>query len=73
VSEIRTAVDRMDKEMHNVDVQARYQVSDSVELIGEVRNLTSEGKYNYFGPNFSFVRDLSFYGRQFWVGAAVKY
>ena len=73
VSEIRTAVDRMDKEMHNVDVQARYQVSDNVELIGEVRNLTSEGKYNYSGPNFSFVRDLSFYGRQFWVGAAVKY
>lgn len=63
--------DRFDKATNTVDTQARYTLSDRVELIGEVRNLTNENKVNYTGANI--YRDVSFYGRQLWIGATLKY
>ena len=40
-------------------------------LIGEVRNATNEEKINYTGNDI--YRDVSFYGRQFWIGTTFKF
>jgi TonB-dependent receptor len=64
---------RLDKHTNNLDLQARFQLLERVELIGEVRNATDENKVNFFGPEFQYARDVNFYGRQFWIGAAFRY
>jgi TonB-dependent receptor len=66
-----TAAGRFDKATNTLDLQARYTFSDNFELIGEVRNATDENKVNYTSNNI--YRDVSFYGRQFWLGATFSY
>lgn len=73
VSPTNPAADRREKPYNSVDAQARYTVSDRLELIAEVRNLTDENRVNYTGPNQNIGRDVNFFGRQFWLGAAVRY
>ncbi|MDX5394258.1 MAG: TonB-dependent receptor, partial [Caulobacteraceae bacterium] len=63
--------DRIDDATNTVDVQARYALANGVELIAEVRNLTDEIKVNRTGNGV--YRDVSFYGRQFWIGASAKF
>jgi TonB-dependent receptor len=63
--------DRIDKATNTVDTQARWTINDRIELIGEVRNLTNEEKVNYTGARI--YRDVSFYGRQLWLGTTFKF
>jgi iron complex outermembrane recepter protein len=63
---------RLDGETNQLDLQARLDLSNGFELIGEVRNATNEDKINYFGPKLDIVRDYNSYGRQFWIGVAFK-
>jgi len=63
--------DRIDEATNTVDLQARYTLTSGVELIAEVRNVTDEDKVNLTGNGV--YRDVSFYGRQFWVGASAKF
>ena len=65
------ASDRIDEATDTVDMQARYTLSNGVELIAEVRNVTDENKVNTTGDGV--YRDVSFYGRQFWIGASAKF
>jgi iron complex outermembrane recepter protein len=53
-------------------LQARLDLRNGFEIIGEVRNATNEDKINYFGPNLNIVRDYNSYGRQFWIGVAFR-
>jgi len=68
--------ERFDAPTRTLDLQARYSVLENLELIGEVRNFTGENKVNYFNDattGVEYIRDISTYGRQFWIGAAFKY
>ena len=58
--------DRYDAALGTIDLQARYTINDRFELIGEIRNATNQEKINYTGNDI--YRDVSFYGRQFWIG-----
>jgi iron complex outermembrane recepter protein len=66
------AVNRLDAETNQLDLQARLDLRNGFEIIGEVRNATNEDKINYFGPNLNIVRDYNSYGRQFWIGVAFR-
>jgi TonB-dependent receptor len=63
--------DRIDKATNTVDTQARWAINNHIELIGEIRNLTNEAKVNYTGARI--YRDVSFYGRQLWLGTTFKF
>jgi TonB-dependent receptor len=63
---------RQDGESEQLDLQARFDLRNGFEVIGEVRNATDEDKINYFGTNLNIVRDYNSYGRQFWIGVAFR-
>lgn len=65
-TDLTGVTDRYDAALGTLDLQARYTINDRFELIGEVRNATNEEKINYTGNDI--YRDVSFYGRQFWIG-----
>ncbi|OWR18123.1 hypothetical protein CD944_11895 [Brevundimonas diminuta] len=72
------ANDRVLKASHQVDLQARYQLNDRIELIGEVRNLIDDEKITIrnleaAGRNHELATDVSFYGRQLWAGVAMRF
>ncbi|MEZ5938426.1 MAG: TonB-dependent receptor [Hyphomonadaceae bacterium] len=73
VDDVPTSSTRKDKATNNLDLQGRYTLNDNIEFIAEVRNVTDENKVNLTGPDYNIVRDVSFYGRQFWIGAAFRY
>tara|TARA_B100000678_G_scaffold276205_1_gene268810 strand:+ start:4288 stop:6813 length:2526 start_codon:yes stop_codon:yes gene_type:complete len=64
------AADRTVEETNNFDLQTRIRLNQGVEIIGEVRNLTDQESRALSGPNQDITRDISFFGRQFWIGAA---
>ena len=63
--------DRYDEATNTLDIQGRYTLANGVELIAEVRNVTDEDKVNFTGNGV--YRDVSFYGRQFWLGASARF
>jgi iron complex outermembrane recepter protein len=63
--------DRYDGATNTFDFQSRFTLNERVELVGEVRNLSDEFKVNYTGNGL--FRDVSYYGRQFWVGASFNF
>ena len=65
-TDLASITDRYDAALGTIDLQARYTINDRVELIGEIRNATNQEKINYTGNDID--RDVSFYGRQFWIG-----
>ncbi|MFY7977984.1 MAG: TonB-dependent receptor [Brevundimonas sp.] len=70
-TDVTGVTDRYDAAIGTLDLQARYTINDNFELIGEVRNATNEEKINYTGNDI--YRDVSFYGRQFWIGTTFKF
>ena len=64
------SVDRTVAATDNFDFQTRIRLLPGVEIIGEVRNLTNQESRALSGPNQDINRDISFFGRQFWIGAA---
>ena len=53
--------------------QLRYALGERLELIGEVRNLSDERRINFTGAGQDVARDVNQFGRQFWIGAAMKF
>jgi hypothetical protein len=70
-TDLTGTTDRFDAALGTIDLQARYTINDRFEIIGEVRNATNEEKINYTGNDI--YRDVSFYGRQFWLGTTFKF
>jgi TonB-dependent receptor len=70
-TDLTGTTDRYDAALGTIDLQARYTINDRFEIIGEVRNATNEEKINYTGNDI--YRDVSFYGRQFWLGTTFKF
>lgn len=51
-----------------VDMQARFNVTDSITVIGEVQNLTDEGRRELTGPGAQFLQEDAVFGRTWWLG-----
>jgi len=52
-----------------VDMQVRFNLSERFTLIGEVQNLTDQGRRELTGPGARFLQEDAVFGRTFWVGA----
>lgn len=68
-----SAADQVQAASHQLDVQLRLNLTNRMRLTAEVRNLTDEDKRTLTGARRDILRDHSIYGRQFWVGAAIRY
>lgn len=51
-----------------VDLQARFNVTDRFTLIGEVANLTDQGRRELTGPGAQYLQEDAEFGRTFWLG-----
>lgn len=56
-----------------LDLQARYDVTDQISLIGEARNLMKEPLERFTGPGGVLLNDQSRFGRSFFFGITFKY
>lgn len=52
-----------------IDMQARFNVTDQITLIGEVQNLTDQGRRELTGPGARYLQEDALFGRTFWIGA----
>ena len=73
VSATSPASDRTEGDFQQLDAQLRYALGERLELIGEVRNLSDERRINFTGAGQDVARDVNQFGRQFWIGAAMKF
>jgi len=55
-------------EREQVDLQARFNVTDRISIIGEVQNLTDEGRRELTGPGARYLQEDAMFGRTFWFG-----
>jgi TonB-dependent receptor len=51
-----------------VDMQARFNVTDRITVIGEVQNLTDEGRRELTGPGAQYLQEDAVFGRTWWLG-----
>jgi TonB-dependent receptor len=56
------------EERSQVDLQARFNITDRFTLIGEVQNLTDQGRRELTGPGAAFLQEDAEFGRTFWLG-----
>ncbi|RKR03694.1 TonB-dependent receptor [Maricaulis maris] len=56
------------EERSQVDLQARFNLTDRFTLIGEVQNLTDQGRRELTGPDAQYLQEDAEFGRTFWVG-----
>ncbi len=68
ISPTAPLTNRYDQPFDQVDMQTRLSFG-VIQIIGEVRNVTGAHRENFDGFG---TRDQNFFGRQFWLGAAVK-
>lgn len=68
ISPTAPLTNRYDQPFDQVDLQTRLTFG-AIQIIGEVRNATNAHRENFDGFG---TRDQNFFGRQFWLGAAVK-
>lgn len=68
ISPTNPLASRYDQAFDQLDLQVRLTFG-AVQVIGEVRNATDAHRENFDGLG---SRDQNFFGRQFWLGAAVK-
>jgi len=73
VNAANAAADRTEGAFRQFDFQTRYQFSPSIEVVGEVRNLSGERRINFTGPNQNIAADVNEFGRQFWVGTTLSF
>ena len=55
------------------DITARYNVTDNLLVIGEIRNVFDENRFKFTGPGQNLIEDFSEYGKSFFVGASYRY
>lgn len=68
ISPTAPLTNRYDKAFDQIDLQTRLTFG-AFQIIGEVRNAANAHRENFDGLG---SRDQNFFGRQFWLGAAVK-
>ena len=68
ISPTAPLTNRYDQPFDQVDLQTRMTFG-AIQIIGEIRNATDAHRENFDGLG---TRDQNFFGRQFWLGAAVK-
>lgn len=68
INQTNPAGNRYDQPFDQLDLQTRLTFG-AIQIIGEVRNATDAHRENFDGFG---TRDQNFFGRQFWLGAAVK-
>jgi len=56
------------EERSQVDLQARFNITDRFTVIGEVQNLTDQGRRELTGPGAAFLQEDAEFGRTFWIG-----
>ncbi len=56
------------KARSQVDLQARFNLNDRFTVIGEVQNLTDQGRRELTGPGRRFLQEDAEFGRTFWLG-----
>jgi len=61
------------EERSQVDLQARINLNDRFTLIGEVANLTDQGRRELTGPGAVFLQEDAEFGRTFWLGVTAHY
>ncbi len=64
--------DRYETPYEQVDLQARWDVNDRVQLIAEGKNIFDETRVNIQNLDDPLVRDHNYTGRSFWVGISYK-
>lgn len=60
------------KEELIVDYQASYQITDTIQGVFSVNNLTDEPNISYFGEQY-LTGTLQYFGRQFYLGVNAKF
>jgi len=60
-------------ERTQVDMQARFNITPRISVIGEVQNLTDEGRRELTGPGAGFLQEDAEFGRTFWVGVNAEF
>ena len=68
ISQTSPVSNRYDQPFNQLDLQTRLTFG-AIQIIAEVRNATDAHRENFDGLG---TRDQNFFGRQFWLGAAVK-
>jgi outer membrane receptor for ferrienterochelin and colicin len=56
-----------------LDFQARFDITERISLLGEIRNLTDEPLSRYTGPNGVLLNDQSDFRRSFALGLSAKF
>lgn len=64
--------DRYETPYEQVDLQARWDVTDKVQLTVEAKNLLDEVRVNIQNLDEPLMRDHNYTGRSFWVGVSYK-
>jgi len=58
------------EDRYQVDLQGRFNVTDRITLIGEVQNLTDQGRTELTGPGAEYLQEDADFGRTFWLGVS---
>ena len=54
-------------------MQARFNLTPRLSIIGEVQNLTDEGRRELTGPGAAFLQEDAEFGRTFWLGVNAQF
>ena len=56
-----------------IDMQARYNISDNFRFLFEAQNLNNEGRTEVTGPDRQFLQESAIFGRTFWFGFGASF
>ena len=56
-----------------IDMQARYNISDNFRFLFEAQNLNNEGRTEVTGPDRQFLQESAVFGRTFWFGFGANF
>ena len=56
-----------------IDMQARYNISDNMRFLFEAQNLNNEGRTEVTGPDRRFLQESAVFGRTFWFGFGASF
>jgi len=65
-----SSVDRFEywEPQGQIDMQARFNISDNFRFLFEAQNLNNEGRTEVTGPDRRFLQESAVFGRTFWFG-----
>ena len=70
-----SSVDRFEywEPQGQIDMQARYNISDNFRFLFEAQNLNNEGRTEVTGPDRQFLQESAVFGRTFWFGFGANF